>query len=89
MELKSNMKFYQKNDGSCDIIFSEQELKIINEHKKLKLTAETLNHFGNVLVSMVARFKLLFNDDLANTETQETQKIEGVSPEEKNDTNTE
>jgi hypothetical protein len=37
------MKFYQKKDGSCDIVFSEQELKIINEHKKLKLTAETLN----------------------------------------------
>ena len=26
------MKFIQKNDGSCDIIFEEQEIKIIKEN---------------------------------------------------------
>ena len=86
MELKNNMKFYQKEDGSCDLIFSEEELKIINKHKKLRFTALTFRHFGNIIVEMVARFQLNFNDEIAKTVTSHHEKIEGISPEKQNDT---
>jgi hypothetical protein len=81
------MNFHQKKDGSCDLIFSNQEIKILNKYKKLKFTPTTLRHFGNSLVAMVANFQLNFDDKLANTPTYGTEKIEGISPE-KNDTDT-
>jgi hypothetical protein len=84
------MKFYQKDDGGCDLVFSDEEIKIINKHKRLRFTPFTFRHFGNVIVEMVARFQLFFDDKLANLETFSTQKIEGESPKEdkKNDTDT-
>ena len=36
------MKFKQYKDGSCDIIFSKSESKIINEQNKIHLTDEFL-----------------------------------------------
>jgi|TARA_B100000073_G_C23486239_1_gene473678 hypothetical protein len=78
------MKFYQKEDGSCDIVFSDNEIKIINKHKKIILTAEAFRHFGNVLVTMVAKFQLLFDDKIANLETKDDAKIEGQSPDDTN-----
>ena len=48
------MIFNQKEDGSCNIEFSEEELKIIAKHKKIFIPAEGLRHFGNALVKMVA-----------------------------------
>ena len=53
-----------KEDGSCEIIFSENEIKIINEKKKFYLDAESLRHFGNVLMKMVADWNINFNDEL-------------------------
>ena len=44
MEFKQN-----KKDGSCEIIFSEKEKKIINDKGKLFLSATFLKHFGNYL----------------------------------------
>jgi len=85
LELKNNMKFYQKEDGSCDLIFSDEELKIINKHKKLKFTPYALRHFGNILVTIIAKFQLFFDEKLAKTPTYGTEKIEGIAPE-KNDT---
>ena len=29
------MKFFQKDDGSCELYFAEQEIDIIKKHKKL------------------------------------------------------
>ena len=43
------MKFKQYKNGSCDIIFEDSEVEIINNNKKMHLSDETLRHFGNTL----------------------------------------
>lgn len=72
------MIFKQNKDGSCDIIFSEEEKKIITEKGKIYLTAESLRHFGNNLVKIVAEWNHNFNEELKKTPTQEDTKIEGI-----------
>tara|TARA_R100000805_G_C3575659_1_gene80616 strand:- start:485 stop:718 length:234 start_codon:yes stop_codon:yes gene_type:complete len=71
------MVFKQNEDGSCDIIFSEEEKKIILEKGKIYLTAESLRHFGNNLVKIVAEWNKNFNDKLKTTPSYEDSKIEG------------
>lgn len=72
------MQFRQnKNDGSCDMVFTEEEIEIITKNKKLHFTASTLRHFGNVLVKMVAEWQLYFSDDIKNMETREDDTVEG------------
>tara|TARA_R100000734_G_C3314912_1_gene106653 strand:+ start:1873 stop:2097 length:225 start_codon:yes stop_codon:yes gene_type:complete len=67
------MKFDQKENGDCDWIFSEEEIKIINEKKKLVFTSEALRDFGNNLVKMVANWNFKFNKDLKNKSTHSSQ----------------
>ena len=69
------MKLKQYKDGSCDIIFSKSESKIINEQNKIHLTDEFLRHFGNNLVKMVADWNLKFSEDIKNLETKEGMEI--------------
>jgi len=59
MEFKQN-----KEDGSCEIIFSEKEKKVINDKGKLFLSATFLKHFGNNLVKIVADWNFNFNEDV-------------------------
>ena len=66
-----------KEDGSCEILFSENEIKIINEKKKFYLDAESLRHFGNVLMKMVADWNMNFNDELKFRETIGNEIVEG------------
>lgn len=58
------MKFIQKQDGSCDLTFSETEIKTLNETKKISFTAEGLKYFSNDLVRMVVQFNELFSKDI-------------------------
>ena len=71
------MKFIQKEDGSCDIIFEDHEVKIIQEKKKLHLQALTLKHFGNVIAKIVMDWNFNFNDEIKNLETREETEIKG------------
>tara|TARA_R110000751_G_scaffold115326_2_gene214724 strand:+ start:364 stop:582 length:219 start_codon:yes stop_codon:yes gene_type:complete len=71
------MKFVQLKDGSCDIIFEEQEVKIIQEGKKLHLPAVTLRHFGNTITKIVMDWNVNFNDDLKKLQTTEDIEIKG------------
>lgn len=71
------MKFNQKEDGSCDIIFSWREIFIILRKRKLILTAEYLRHFGNVLVRIVSDWNLKFNKELKQKQTFEDTEIKG------------
>ena len=43
------MIFNQKKDGSCDLIFHEDEIKILNKYKKLHLTPGFVRHFSNII----------------------------------------
>ena len=58
------MKFIQKKDGSCDLVFSWKEIFIILKKKKLTFSAEGLRHFGNILIKIVADWNSNFNEDL-------------------------
>lgn len=71
------MKFKQYENGSCDIEFSEEEIKILIERKKLHLSDENLKHFGNTLIKMVMDWQLKFKEEIANKNTYEDTKIEG------------
>tara|TARA_R100001163_G_C5002896_1_gene151403 strand:- start:418 stop:669 length:252 start_codon:yes stop_codon:yes gene_type:complete len=75
---KNNMKFNQFKDGSCDIVFTEEEKKIIIEKGKIYLSPESLRHFGNNLVKIVAEWNKNFNEELAKTPSNEESKIEGI-----------
>jgi len=71
------MKFFQYENGSCDIIFDENEINIIKEKKCLHLTDESLRHFGNVLVKIVADWQMKFDDNLKKKQTYEDTPITG------------
>lgn len=48
MEIKTN------NQGETEIIFSEEEIKILNEKKKLILPTETADKFFSTFLSIFA-----------------------------------
>ena len=73
------MRLEQKKDGSCEIIFSNEELKIINNEKKLYLTSETLRHFGNVLMAMVHAWNEKFDEKTKKLITETDTTIEGTN----------
>lgn len=71
------MIFKQYENGSCDIEFSKEEIKILNKKGKLHLSDEALRHFGNKLVQMVSDWNLKFNKELQNKMTFNNTKIKG------------
>jgi len=71
------MIFKQYENGSCDIEFSKEEIKILNKKRKIHLSDEALRHFGNKLVQMVSDWNLKFNEELKNKITYNNTKIEG------------
>jgi hypothetical protein len=71
------MKFKQYENGSCDIEFSKEEIKTLNEKGKLHLSDEALKHFGNNLVKMVIDWQIKFKENIANKQTFADSKIEG------------
>ena len=71
------MKFKQYENGSCDIEFSKEEIKILNKKGKIHLSDEALRHFGNKLVQMVSDWNLKFNNEIKNKNTFNNTKIEG------------
>tara|TARA_R110000803_G_scaffold120566_1_gene188602 strand:- start:521 stop:760 length:240 start_codon:yes stop_codon:yes gene_type:complete len=66
-----------KIDGSCEILFSDEEKKIINDKQKIFLDAESFRHFGNVLIKMVADWNINFNDELKSRITLGDELVEG------------
>jgi hypothetical protein len=71
------MNFKQYEDGSCDIEFSKEEIKIINDKNKLHLNDVMLRHFGNKLVEIVADWNSKFKKETAEILTYPNTKIKG------------
>ena len=69
------MIFKQYNNGSCDIIFSDEEVKIIQEKQILHLSDESLRHFGNHLVKIVSEWQLNFKEPVRQLTTTEDTEI--------------
>lgn len=56
------MIFKQYDNGSCDIEFSEEEIVILSERKKLHLSNENLKHFANNLMRLVISWNSKFDE---------------------------
>ena len=70
------MKFNQYEDGSCDILFSKQEAEVISKKQKIHLSDESLRHFGNHLVKLVAEWNIKFREEIKDKRTEENMEIE-------------
>jgi len=71
------MKFNQLKDGSCEIFFSDNEIKIINDKKNLKLNAESLRHFNNNLMKILVELNDNLPENKKNLQTTSNTIIEG------------
>ena len=71
------MRFEQsKKDGSCDLIFSDEEIKVVNKFKKLHFTPKALNTFGNCLAKMVMDWNSNFKPELQKKLTEEDDQLD-------------
>jgi hypothetical protein len=71
------MIFKQYEDGSCDIIFSLEEIDIVSKKGKINLSGEALRHFGNVLVKIVADWNIKFSENIKAMNTDNNSIIDG------------
>jgi len=69
------MIFKQHENGSCDIEFSKEEIKILNKRGGLHLSEEFLKHFSNNLIKICMDFN--FKDEINKKLTTADDKIEG------------
>jgi hypothetical protein len=69
------MIFNQYENGSCDILFSKEEIKIIKNNKKLHLSSESLKIFGDQLVGIVAIWYSKFDEKTKNQFTKSNSEI--------------
>jgi len=66
----------QYDNGSAEIIFNEDEKKIIKEKGKFILEPSSLKHFSNNLVKIVADFHLEFDKKTKELKSYEEDDIE-------------
>jgi hypothetical protein len=69
------MIFKQYENGSCDIVFSKEEIKIINKKKCIHLSDEALKHFGNHLMSIIVQWQMKFNKKINTSLTHKDTEI--------------
>lgn len=74
------MKINQKEDGSGEIVFTDQEIEIIKKNKKLILSVEFLKHFINLFMSVFFEYQKKFNTKTRNMTTPIDQEIETKKP---------
>ena len=63
------MKIDQREDGSGEIVFTDQEIEIIKKNKKLILTSTGLRHFSNNLMNIIAMWHVGLNEEDKNLKT--------------------
>jgi hypothetical protein len=63
------MIFKQYENGSCDIIFSDEETKIIQEKQMIHLSDEALRHFSNHMIKIIMDWNTKFNPELQKLQT--------------------
>ena len=69
------MIFKQYENGSCDIIFSKEEIESINKKECIHLSDEALKNFGNHLMNIIVKWQIKFDDKLKNHVTFENTEI--------------
>ena len=63
-------------DGSGEIIFNDDEIKMINNNKKILLSAEALKHCTNLFVSLAIEGNKNFSKENAKLTSHMGQDIE-------------
>jgi len=63
-------------DGSGEIIFNDDEIKMINNNKKILLSAEALKHCTNLFVSLAIECNKNFSKENAQVISHMGQDIE-------------
>tara|TARA_E500000318_G_scaffold108493_1_gene119470 strand:- start:208 stop:441 length:234 start_codon:yes stop_codon:yes gene_type:complete len=63
-------------DGSGEIIFNDDEIKIINDNKKILLSPEALKHCTNLFVSLAIECNKNFSKENAQLTSHMGQDIE-------------
>jgi hypothetical protein len=66
----------QKEDGSGEIVFTDQEIEIIKKKKKLTLSVEFLKHFINLFMSLFFEYQRKFDTKTRNISSPLDQEIE-------------
>ncbi len=67
-------------DGSGEIIFNDDEIKIINDNKKILLSAESLKHCTNLFVSLAIECNKNFTEKNARLQSNFGENIETKEP---------
>lgn len=72
------MKINQLKDkyGSGEIVFTDEEIEIIKENKKILLPAESLKHCTNMFVSLAIECNKKFTEETAQLCSEMGQNIE-------------
>jgi hypothetical protein len=70
------MKFIQLKDGSCDILFTEEEINILNKTKKFNLPPEAFKHTVNEMMSVLINWTDSLPKDFQNITSQVNQEVE-------------
>ncbi|NND24045.1 MAG: hypothetical protein HKN86_05060 [Acidimicrobiia bacterium] len=65
------MKFVSKKNGDVDIIFSDEEVKIFSETKKLTLTPIAVRHFENNLMRVIAAMHATLPENLKELQSED------------------
>ena len=69
------MQIRQNEDGSGEIIFSEEEVKIIKQRKKLVLPKEFLKYFINLFMALFFNYQEKFSEKTKLRTTKLDKKI--------------
>jgi len=69
------MIFKQYENGSCDIVFSKEEIEIINKKECIHLSDEALKHFGDHLMNVIVQWQIKFDDKVKNSLTHKNTEI--------------
>jgi len=77
------LKFIQKKDGSCDLIFAEEEIAIINKHKKLIFDPKFFKHFVNNLAKITFQFQDNFDEKTKDLQSYGDEEIFTDAPKDK------
>ena len=74
------MIFDKKKDGSCDLCFNEDEIKVLNKYKKLHLSPVFVRHFSNTLFKIAADLTLNLDEKTQKLQSEVKMDIESTKP---------
>ncbi len=74
------MRIIQKNDGSGEIIFTDDEIAILQKHKKLTLPIPFLKDFINLFMSLFFEMHRKMDKDTVMSKTNLDKNIEVKEP---------